>query len=111
MGAQISAPLLPATPSVHEIGTRHKPLVLRLYSSDSCKERKINNSLLFSIGYDGPFSSVTVRKEGLGKTVSLASEDAEPIDVSVALLQLGAILWNMVRATPLPSHYRYFPTI
>lgn len=36
MGAQMSAPLLRATPAVQEIGTRHKPRFLRLYSSNSC---------------------------------------------------------------------------
>lgn len=35
MGAQISAPLLRATPAVQEIGTRHNPLLLRLYAPNS----------------------------------------------------------------------------
>lgn len=34
-GVQISAPLVWATPNVYSIGTRHKPLLLRLYSSNS----------------------------------------------------------------------------
>lgn len=36
IGAQISAPLLRATPAVQETGTRHKPLLLRLYGPNSC---------------------------------------------------------------------------
>ena len=37
IGAQISAPLLLATPIVYEVGTRHKPLLLKLYESKSYK--------------------------------------------------------------------------
>lgn len=39
-GAQISAPLLRATPAVHEIGTRQRPLLLRLWlhGSTSCNK-------------------------------------------------------------------------
>lgn len=43
IGAQISAPLLRATPAVQETGTRHKPLLLRLYGPNSWRQ---NNQFL-----------------------------------------------------------------
>lgn len=43
MGAQISAPLLRATPAVQETGTRHNPLFLRLYAPNSWTQ---NNQII-----------------------------------------------------------------
>lgn len=40
IGAQISAPLLRAIPAVQETGTRHKPLLLRLYGPSSWRQNK-----------------------------------------------------------------------
>lgn len=40
IGAQISAPLLRASPTVHEIGARHKPRFLKLLWTPSWKEKE-----------------------------------------------------------------------
>ena len=53
MGAQRSAPLLRAMPVVQEVGTRHKPLFLRLYWPNSCTSNQpaVNSmNQAFSIG-------------------------------------------------------------
>lgn len=46
MGAQISAPLLLATPTVNEMGTRHKPLSLRQDPSSPFSIKQIQNFLV-----------------------------------------------------------------
>lgn len=48
MGAHMSAPLVLANPAVHEIGTRHRPLLRRLYASASCGRKQIQTIYIFS---------------------------------------------------------------